>query len=345
MMIRREAKESFTWVHNTFIRDKRLSLAERGMLLLLISLPDDWSFSIAGIKAMVQDGREKVSSTLKALEEHGYLRRVQRYNENGAFTDLLYTFSDEPIFLDEDHKPGEDDFMKVFGEHAEKADVMPMTENPHTAPTNTSNPSNINNYNNKLLIYESTTKEIMCCKAAQGSKGQEERIEEKPSKAVKTKKSVDAREKEFDPSRGDYIGGDGLWYCGKCHTPMQKRVEYFGEMRREYIPCKCRREETEAQRKRERRYANEMRLMNARELCFSNSVLWKYTFDNCDDPTDPLMVSMKKYCDNFDDLYRDGCGLVLYGSVGVGKTGSLRGAKLQALALQMNSSKSTARCI
>ena len=191
-MIRREAKESFTWVHNTFIHDKRLSLAERGMRLLLISLPDDWSFSIAGIKAMVQDGREKVSSTLKALEEHGYLRRVQRYNENGAFTDLLYTFSDEPIFLDEDHKPGEDDFMKVFGEHAENADVMPMTENPSAAPTDTSNPSIINNHNNKLLIYESTTKEIMCCGAAQGGKGQEERVEEKPSKAVKAKKSVDA---------------------------------------------------------------------------------------------------------------------------------------------------------
>ena len=128
------------------------------------------------------------------------------------------------------------------------------------------------------------------------------------------------REKEFDPSRGDHIGSDGLWYCGKCHTPMQKRVEHFGEVRKEYIPCKCRREETEARRERERRYVNEMRLMNARELCFSNSVLWKCTFDNCDDPTDPLMVSMKKYCDNFDDLYRDGCGLVLYGSVGVGKT-------------------------
>ena len=69
-----------------------------------------------------------------------------------------------------------------------------------------------------------------------------------------------------------------------------------------------------------RRYARDMFLMKAREQCFSDSILWKCTFDNCDGPTDPLMVSMKKYCDNFDDLYRDGCGLVLYGSVGVGKT-------------------------
>ena len=190
-MIRKEAKESFTWVHNTFIRDKRLSLAERGMLLLLISLPNDWSFSIAGIKAMVQDGREKVSSTLKALEEHGYLRRVQRYDENGAFTDLLYSFSDEPVFLDDAHKPGDENFTKVSEESAEKADFMPMTENPHTAPTDTSNPSNINNYNNKILIYESTTKEIMCCEAAQREAEAEVKPENKLSKPKKAKKSID----------------------------------------------------------------------------------------------------------------------------------------------------------
>jgi hypothetical protein len=59
---------------------------------------------------MVEDGREKVSSTLKALEKHGYLRRVQQYDENGGFTDLLYTFSDEPVFHEGTHKLGEENF-------------------------------------------------------------------------------------------------------------------------------------------------------------------------------------------------------------------------------------------
>ena len=169
MMIRREAKESFTWVHNTFIRDKRLSLAERGMLILLMSLPNDWKFTIAGIKSMVEDGREKVSSTLKALEKHGYLRRVQQYDENGGFTDLLYTFSDEPVFLEGTRKLGEENFTKISAENDGNAGVMPMTENPSAETTLPSNPSYNNNYNNELLIYESITKENMCCRAAQAS--------------------------------------------------------------------------------------------------------------------------------------------------------------------------------
>ena len=77
MRIRREAKDNFTWVHNAFIYDKRLSLAERGLLLLLMSLPMNWKFSMAGIATMIADGRDKVSSTLKALELHGYSVHLQ----------------------------------------------------------------------------------------------------------------------------------------------------------------------------------------------------------------------------------------------------------------------------
>ena len=69
-----------------------------------------------------------------------------------------------------------------------------------------------------------------------------------------------------------------------------------------------------------RRYVRDMFLMKAREQCFSDSILWKWNFENCDDVEDKLMVSMKKYCENFDEMCMDGCGLVLYGPVGVGKT-------------------------
>ena len=124
----------------------------------------------------------------------------------------------------------------------------------------------------------------------------------------------------YDPANGDYIGTDGLKYCGKCHTPMQKKVECSGEEHIESVPCKCRLEEMDAEMERQRRYTHEMELMRAREQCFADSILWKWNFENCDDPNDKLMVSMKRYCENFSDLYNDGCGLVLYGPVGVGKT-------------------------
>ncbi len=98
MMIRSEDKKNFTWVHNTFIRDRRLSMAERGLLLTMMSMPENWSFSVTGLYGMVADGRDRVRSTVKALEDHGYLRREQKCDENGLFNDVLYTFSDEPVF-------------------------------------------------------------------------------------------------------------------------------------------------------------------------------------------------------------------------------------------------------
>ncbi len=127
-------------------------------------------------------------------------------------------------------------------------------------------------------------------------------------------------EDTYVPGEGDYIGEDGLWYCGKCHTPMQTRVMMLGEDRTPFVPCRCRQEQIDAQEKERERYVREMELFHARELCFSNTMLWKWNFNSCDDPDDPLMVSMRNYCNNFRDLFNDGCGLALYGPVGTGKT-------------------------
>ena len=82
MRIRREVKENFTWVHNTFIRDKRLALDEKGLLILMLSLPMSWKFTVSGLAAMVADGKDRISSTLKDLEKHGYLVRKQKFNKN-----------------------------------------------------------------------------------------------------------------------------------------------------------------------------------------------------------------------------------------------------------------------
>ena len=49
-------------------------------------------------------------------------------------------------------------------------------------------------------------------------------------------------EDTYAPGEGDYIGEDGIWYCGKCHTPMQTRVIMLGEERTPFVPCRCRQE-------------------------------------------------------------------------------------------------------
>lgn len=202
MMIRSNAKTNFTWVHNVFIRDKRMSLAERGLLLLLMSLPITWNYTVAGLTAMVADGRDRVSSTLKDLEDHGYLVREQQFDEKGNFTDVLYKFSDEPIFLDDKPPVSEDDFTKISGfseaEEENSAASSPFTENPYTVSAVTDNPQQIIKDNNKTLIYKSTKKEILCCGAAPQAADEAENATEKGScskkkgsnKGVKTDMAV-----------------------------------------------------------------------------------------------------------------------------------------------------------
>ena len=55
----------------------------------------------------------------------------------------------------------------------------------------------------------------------------------------------------YAPVPGDYVGEDGLIYCGKCHTPKQHRIIFLGEEKIPGIPCRCEAEEI-ARRERER---------------------------------------------------------------------------------------------
>lgn len=124
---------------------------------------------MAGIATMIADGRDKVSSTLKALELHGYLKREQQFDSNGSFKDILYSFSDEPIFFD-CKVLSEEDFTKISSsddEQEQNADFIPFTENPSTETTSPENDVQYNKENIQLRIYKSSIKkEEMCCEAA-----------------------------------------------------------------------------------------------------------------------------------------------------------------------------------
>ena len=101
-ILKKRVNSDFTCVHNAFIRDRSLSIAAKGLLLVMLSLPENWNFSISGLQSIVPDGKDKVSSTLKILEKMGYLRRTRVTNDKGVVTDWEYCFSDEPVFRDDE---------------------------------------------------------------------------------------------------------------------------------------------------------------------------------------------------------------------------------------------------
>lgn len=93
MPIIREKKDGyFTMMKNYHLRDKELSLKAKGLLSVVLSLPDDWVFSIEGLRAISKEGKNSISSALTELEIHGYLVRKRDRQRNGQLGSVVYTF-------------------------------------------------------------------------------------------------------------------------------------------------------------------------------------------------------------------------------------------------------------
>lgn len=118
---------------------------------------------------------------------------------------------------------------------------------------------------------------------------------------------------------GDYEK-DGLLYCGKCNTPKQCVIEVFGAIRKPPCLCKCKVEEREreAEERRQREFAE--KVQRYRSIGFPESEMSKWNFA-ADDGSNPKMsAAMQNYVEHFNEFQKQGKGLLLFGSVGTGKT-------------------------
>ena len=88
--------KDFTVMSNSHFKDKRMSLKAKGLLSLMLSLPDDWDYSIIGLVTLSSDGETSVRNALKELEEFGYLIRHRIY-EAGKITDWQYDIYETPM--------------------------------------------------------------------------------------------------------------------------------------------------------------------------------------------------------------------------------------------------------
>lgn len=95
-VLRKEKNSDFTVIDNAIFRNKELSLKAKGMLCQLLSLPDYWEFSVAGLAKLSTDGKSAVTSALNELEEAGYFRREQSRNK-GNFGGAVYVISEVPF--------------------------------------------------------------------------------------------------------------------------------------------------------------------------------------------------------------------------------------------------------
>lgn len=123
----------------------------------------------------------------------------------------------------------------------------------------------------------------------------------------------------FKAKDGDYIH-DGLLHCGTCNTPKQVRVELFGEIRTPLCMCKCEEDKQKREQEERERIRFQEKIKEYRRVGFPESEMSNWTFANADGSNEKNMDAMKRYVENFADFRKQGKGLLLFGTVGTGKT-------------------------
>ena len=96
-VFRVEKTKDFTVMCNHHLRNVKLSLKAKGLLSLMLSLPEDWDYTTKGLACICKDGVDSIGSTLKELEQNGYLTRQRIRFENGRLGDIEYTIHERPV--------------------------------------------------------------------------------------------------------------------------------------------------------------------------------------------------------------------------------------------------------
>ena len=81
---------------NHHLRNKTLSLKAKGLLSLMLSLPEDWDYTTRGLSCICKDGVDSIRVGIQELEANGYLVRERHRNENGQYGAIEYTILEKP---------------------------------------------------------------------------------------------------------------------------------------------------------------------------------------------------------------------------------------------------------
>jgi hypothetical protein len=107
-VVRVHKNANFTVMSNYHFKEKKMSLKAKGLLSLMLSLPDDWDYSIAGLTTLSKDGRDGVMSALGELEKFGYLQRERVTNDKGQFAGVEYNIYEQPQEKPVSEKPNQE---------------------------------------------------------------------------------------------------------------------------------------------------------------------------------------------------------------------------------------------
>ena len=130
-VFRVERTRDYTVMCNHHLKDSNLSLKAKGLLSMMLSLPDEWNYTTRGLAAICKEGVDAIGKTLKELELAGYIIRRQLRGKDGRISDTEYTIFEKP------RKPSPPDTTLPDTEN-------PYLDNPDTEAPDTDNPAQLN---------------------------------------------------------------------------------------------------------------------------------------------------------------------------------------------------------
>ncbi len=86
----------FTVIANSVFKDRRLSAKAKGILVEMLSLPENWDYTLKGLTALFSDGIDSIRQGIKELEENGYIVRERKRDARGRLGGMEYVIYETP---------------------------------------------------------------------------------------------------------------------------------------------------------------------------------------------------------------------------------------------------------
>ena len=128
-VFRIEKTRDYTVMSNHHLRNAGLSLKSKGLLSMMLSLPEDWNYTTRGLAKICKEGTDSIGSALKELERAGYIVRNRLRDSKGKIVDVEYAH-----ILDEDRKINAQKFESAFYANPNLREVRPPEEPREPAP-------------------------------------------------------------------------------------------------------------------------------------------------------------------------------------------------------------------
>ena len=95
-VFRVEKTRNYTVMSNHHLRDKSLSLKAKGLLSLILSLPEEWDYTTKGLAYICKDGVDSIRTAVRELEGAGYIVRARERHADGTLGGIEYTILEQP---------------------------------------------------------------------------------------------------------------------------------------------------------------------------------------------------------------------------------------------------------